>query len=329
MRRRAFVAVLGGAATAWPFAIGAQTNCKPRIGMLIGRAATDPEGQAYVSAMQEILQQLGWTLGRNIEIEIHWLPQDAQEEQAFTRDVLAWGPDVLVVNGSSFLRAASGMASGIPIVFVAIADPVGQGFVPNLAQPGGNLTGFAVEDASMGGKWLELLKEIAPGVTRCTALYNPMTAANAAMFLSPMQSTAQALQVEHRHSAVNGVKEIEGAIAEAAREPRGGLIVLPDNFLYAHRTSIAALAERHALPAIYYHRGFAEVGGLVAYTIERVDLFRRAATYVDRILKGAKPAELPVQMPTAFELVINLKTAKALGLTVPQTLLARADEMIE
>jgi putative ABC transport system substrate-binding protein len=297
--------------------------------MLIGRAATDPEGQAYVTAIQEALQQLGWTLGRNIEIEIHWLPKDAQEEQVATRDILARGPDMLVVNGSSFLRATSAVAGSIPIVFVAIADPVGQGFVPNLAQPGGNLTGFAVEDASMGGKWLELLKEIAPGVTRCTAMYNPMTAANAAMFLSPMQSTARVLQIEQHHSAVHGDNEIEGAIEEAAREPRGGLIVLPDNFLYAHRKSIVALAERHALPAIYYHRGFAEVGGLVAYAIERVDLFRRAATYVDRILRGAKPAELPVQMPTSFELVINAKTAKALGLAIPPTLLARADEVIE
>jgi putative tryptophan/tyrosine transport system substrate-binding protein len=236
---------------------------------------------------------------------------------------------VLVVNGSSFLRVASVAAGRIPIVFVAIADPVGQGFVPNLAQPGGNLTGFAVEDASMGGKWLELLREIAPGVTRCTAMYNPLTAPNAAMFLSPIQSAARALHVEQSHRPVHDDKEIEGVIEEAAREPRGGLIVLPDNFLYAHRKSIVALAERYALPTIYYHRAFAEVGGLVAYTIERVDLFRRAAAYVDRILRGAKPADLPVQMPTAFELVINIKTAKALGLAIPATLLARADEVIE
>src|SRR4051794_38210521 len=329
MRRRAFIRVLGGAATAWPLSIRAQTNRKPRIGMLIGRTPTDPEGRAYVTAITQALQEMGWIPGSNVEIDIQWLPRDAQEEQVLTGDTVARRPDVLVVNGSSFLRAARMVAGGTPIVFVAIADPVGQGFVPNLGEPGGNLTGFAVEDASMGGKWLELLKEIAPGMTRCTATYNPMTAANAAMFLSPMQATARVLRVEQRHSEVYGDKEIERAVEEAAREPRGGLIVLPDNFLYAHRKSIVALAERHALPTIYYHRGFAEVGGLVAYTIERVDLFRRAATYVDRILKGAKPADLPVQMPTAFELVVNLKTAKALGLTIPPTLLARADEVIE
>ena len=264
-----------------------------------------------------------------MEIDIRWLPKNAQEEQVFTHDIVGRGPDVLVVNGSSFLRVASAAAGHIPIVFVAIADPVGQRSVPNLAHPGGNLTGFAVEDGSMGGKWLELLREIAPGVVRCTAMYNPLTAPNAAMFLTPMQSAAQAMHVEQRHSPVHDEQEIERVIAEAAREPRGGLIVLPDNFLYAHRQSIVTLAERHALPAIYYHRNFAEVGGLMAYTIERVDLFRRAATYVDRILQGAKPAELPVQMPTVFELVINLKTAKALGLTIPPTLLARADEVIE
>ena len=241
MRRREFVAVLSGAATAWPLAILAQTRRKARIGMLIGRAATDSEGQAYVAAVTAALQQLGWTPGGNVEIAIRWLPKDAQEEHVFTQDIVGRGPDVLVVNGSSFLRVASVASGHIPIVFVAIADPVGQGFVPNLAQPGGNLTGFAVEDASMGGKWLELLREIAPFVARCTAMYNPLTAPNAAMFLTPMQSAARAMHVEQRHSPVHDDREIERVIEEAAREPRGGLIVLPDNFLYAHRQSLSLI----------------------------------------------------------------------------------------
>lgn len=330
MKRRDFIAFAGGVASAWPlWSRAQQAERVRRIGMLIARAESDAEGQAYVTALRQALEKLGWRLGRNVEIETRWQAGSTGQAQAFARELVASRPDLLVVNSTPYLRAAGQVAGEIPIVFVAIADPVGQGFVASLARPGGTMTGFGVEDASLGAKWLELLKEMAPRIARATAIFNPETSPNAQMFLSAMAAVGASLAVEQIAAPVRTEGEIEHTIAKAQNRQRGGLIVLPDNFLYTRRQMIVALAARHAIPAIYYHTEFARAGGLIAYGIDRVDLFRRAAHPVDRILRGAKPADLPVEMPSKFELVVNHRTAKALGLAIPPSVLTRADEVIE
>jgi putative tryptophan/tyrosine transport system substrate-binding protein len=329
MRRREFITVLGGAA-AWPLAASAQQLERiRRIGVLIGRAENDPEGQQQAVALERGLEELGWSLRRGVEIDYRWQTDDARQRQAFAEELVDRKPDILVANSTPYLAAARLATNVIPIVFVAIADPVAQGFVQSLNRPGGTITGFGVEEPAMGAKWVEMLKEIAPGVGSITVIFNPDSAPFARMFLPSIEAVRSTTAIELVIAPVRNESDVEQAIAAAGRGPSGGLIFLPDSFINSRPATIAALVARQKLPAIYSVSAFARNGGLIAYGIDRVDLFHRAAAYVDRILKGAKPADLPVQMPTKFELVINIKTAKALGIAVPPTLLARADEVIE
>jgi len=330
MKRRNFVALLGGAAAAWPLAARAQQPDRMRrIGVLMARAASDPEGQKQAAALRRGLEELGWSSPRNVEIEFRWPAGDAVRAQAQAKELVDLRVDIIVANSTPSLVAAKQATHTIPIVFVAVADPVVQGFVQSLAQPGGTITGFGVEEPSMGAKWVELLREIAPRVGSITVIFNPDAAPFARMFLPSMEAVRSSAPFELIVSPVRSESEVERAIAAAAYRPAAGLIFLPDSFLNSHREIVVALTAKQHLPAIYSVSEFTRSGGLIAYGIERADLFRRAASYVDRILKGAKPADLPVQQPTKFELVINLKTAKALGLDVPSTVLARADEVIE
>jgi putative ABC transport system substrate-binding protein len=330
IKRRKFISVLGGAAVAWPLAARAQQPERMRrIGVLMARAQSDPEGQRYAAAFLRGLGALGWVPGQNVEIEYRWQAGDASQAQAFANELVGLRPDLLVANATPSLTAMQQATHTIPIVFIGVADPVGQGFVPSLARPGGNMTGFGLEEPSMGAKWVELLKEISPRIARATVLFNPETAPFGRMFLPSMEAAARAGGLTLIIAAVRNGAEIEQAIAATGREPDGGLIALPDSFLFGQREMIVSLTAKRNVPAVYAYRMFAAGGGLIAYGIDRVDLFRLATPYVDRILKGEKPADLPVQLPTKFELVINLKAAKALGLDVPPMLLARADEVIE
>jgi putative ABC transport system substrate-binding protein len=329
IKRREFITLLGGVAAAWPLTARAQSSAVRRIGVLMGRSASDPEGQKQAAALQRGLEELGWSLGRNLEIDYRWPAGNAGLAQASAKELVELRPDILVANSTPSLIAARGATSTIPIVFVAIADPVAQGFVQSLARPGGNMTGFEAEEPSMGAKWVQLLNEIAPRVGPTTVIFNPDSAPFSRMFLPSMEAARPAAAFELIISPVRNETEINRAIVAAARQPSGGLIVLPDSFLSSRHEMIVALVAEQHLPAIYSVSEFSRSGGLIAYGFDRADQFRRAAAYVDRILKGEKPADLPVQLPTKFQLVINLKTAKALGLTVPQTLLVAADEVIE
>jgi putative tryptophan/tyrosine transport system substrate-binding protein len=334
MKRREFITLVGGAAAApfvlWPGAAAAQQRDRMRrIGVLMGRPASDPEGQRQAAALQRGFEELGWLPNRNIEIDTRWQTDDPNQRQAFAKELVELKPDILVANTTPALAAARQATTSIPMVFVAIADPVAQGFVQSLARPGGNITGFAAEEPSMGGKWMEMLREIAPGVRRITVIFNPSSAPYGPMFLPSMQAARPSSSPEISVSPVRSETDVESAIAAAARDPSGGLIFLPDSFLNARPDTIVSLVAGHRLPAIYPIPSYPRGGGLIAYGIERADIFHRAAAYVDRILRGEKPSDLPVQFPSKFELVINLKTAKALGLTVPPSLLASADEVIE
>jgi putative ABC transport system substrate-binding protein len=295
----------------------------------MGRAADDAEGQKQAAALQRGLEELHWSSPRNIEIEYRWLAGDAVRAQALARELVELDVDLILANGTPSLVAARRATEAIPIVFVAVADPVAQGFVQSLAKPGGMITGFGVEEPSMGAKWVEVLKEIEPRVASITVMFNPEAAPFARMFLPSMQAVRSAAPFELMEAPVASESDIERTISAAAASPAAGLIVLPDTFLNSRRELIVTATARYRLPTIYSVSEFTRSGGLIAYGIERTDLFRRAASYVDRILKGEQPANLPVQQPTKFELVINMKTAKALGLEVPATLLARADEVIE
>jgi putative ABC transport system substrate-binding protein len=328
MIRREVITLLGGAA-AWPLAARAQQAVR-RIGVLMGYAENDSEAQAWVAAFQEGLQKLGWTEGRNIRIDTRWAAADAEVMQRFAQELVALQPDLILSQLTPTTAALLQQTRTIPIVFAMVADPVGSGFVASLARPGGNATGFASNEGSLSGKWLELLKEIAPRVARVAMLFNPATAALfAEYYLNPFRAAAASFGVAAIAAPVHDRSELESVVAAQAREPNGGLIVKPDAFLNAHRAEITSLATRYRLPAVYSSRQFTEVGGLLSYGLDRLDNFRRAATYADRILKGAKPSELPVQLPVKFELVINLKAAKTLGLAVPLQLQQRADEVIE
>jgi putative ABC transport system substrate-binding protein len=330
MMRRELISLLGGAAVAWQLPARAQQGERVRrIGVLMGRASGDPEGQKQAAALQRGLAELGWSSPRKVEIEFRWPAGDAVRAQAQAKELVDLGVDIIVANSTPSLVAARRATETIPIVFVAIADPVAQGFVRSLAQPGGMITGFGVEEPSMGAKWVELLTEIAPRVESITVIFNPDAAPFAQMFLPSMKAVRSSAPFELIESPVANESDVEHAITAAGSRPAAGLIVLPDSFLNSRRDLVVALTARQRLPAIYAVSEFTRSGGLIAYGIERTDLFRRAASYVDRILKGAEPADLPVQQPTKFELVINLKTAKALGLDIPPTLLARADEVIE
>jgi putative ABC transport system substrate-binding protein len=289
-----------------------------------------PGGQTRIAAFREGLQKLGWTEGGNIRIDYRWAaPGDAGSMQLSAKELIALQPDLLLSQNTPTTAALLQQTRTIPVIFAVVSDPVGSGFVASFPRPGGNLTGFSNIEDSQGGKWLELLKEIAPPINRVAFLFNPATAPYAKNYLSPFKAAAASLAVEAIVAPVRGKSELESVIAATARAANGGLIVMTDSFMTTHRAEITALAARFRLPAVYPFRYFVEVGGLLSYGNDVLDSFRRAATYADRILKGAKPSELPVQAPVKFELVINLKTAKALGLEIPVTLLARADEVIE
>jgi putative ABC transport system substrate-binding protein len=331
MRRREFITLLGGAAVAWPTAARAQQPERmKRIGVLMGYPESDSEAQTKIAAFQDGLQKLGRTEGRNTRIDTRWAtPADAESMERFAKELVALQPDLILSSTTPTTAALLQQTRAIPIVFATVADPVGSGFVSSFPRPGGNVTGFVVFEASLAGKWLELLKEIAPRVNRIAFLFNPATATYAEFYLNPFKAAAASFAVEAIAAPVRDRSELESVVSAQAREPNGGLIVMPDSFTDLHRAEITSLAARYRLPAVYPRRIFTEVGGLLSYGIDQLDNFRLAATYADRILKGEKPADLPVQAPTRYELVINLKAARALGLDVPPALLARADEVIE
>jgi putative tryptophan/tyrosine transport system substrate-binding protein len=331
VNRRAFISLIGGgAAAAWPLAARAQQDDRMRrLGILMAGAESDPQYQADVAVFREGLQKLGWVDGQNIRIEVRWAGFDAETMRRYAKELIALQPDLILSNDTPTTATLLQQTRSVPIVFATVADPVASGFVASFAQPGGNATGFAVYEASLGGKWLELLKEIVPSVSRVVVIFNPATAPFAEYHLKSLNNAATSFGVEARIAHVSDVSELETAVATQAREPNSGLIVLNEDFMIAHRVEIISLAARYRLPAVYPFRFFAELGGLISYGVNLNDNFRRAVPYADRILRGAKPSELPVQAPVKFELVINLTTAKALGLTVSDSLLARADEVIE
>ena len=331
MKRREFITLLGGAVAGWPIAARAhQTERMRRIGVLMGYPESDREGHAFVTAFRERLQKLGWTEDRNIRIDTRWAtPGDAESRQRFSKELVALQPDLILSHGTPNTTTLLQQTHTIPIIFANVSDPVGSGLVASFPRPDGNVTGFTNIEPTMAGKWLELLKEIAPRVNRVAFLFNPATAPFAEYWLNPFNAAGASFGVQAIAAPVRDTSELETVIAALAREPNGGLIVMPDVFTTAHRVEITSLAARYRLPAVYPFRFFTEPGGLLSYGSETVDIFRRAAEYADRILKGEKPSDLPVQAPVKYELVINLKTAKALGLEVPLQLQQRADEMIE
>ena len=327
MRRREFITLLGGAA-AWPLAARAQQG-KPmrRIGVLMNLAIDDSEGQTRITAFVQGLQQLDWSVGSNLRIDYRWGAGDAERFRRYAAELVALAPDVILASGAT-VTALQQVTRTIPIVFAQVTDPVGLGVVESLARPGSNATGFTPSEFGISAKWLELLKEVAPGVTRAAVLRDPIVTAGPAQ-LAAIQGVAPSFGVELKPVDIRDRSAIERALASFARSPNGGLIVTVTPAAAVHRHLIITLAARHRLPAVYGYRYFVMDGGLISYGPDTIDPYRRAAGYVDRILKGEKPADLPVQAPTKYELVINLKTAKALGLEVPPTLLARADEVIE
>jgi putative tryptophan/tyrosine transport system substrate-binding protein len=332
LKRREFIALLGGAATAWPLAARAQQGERMRrIGVLMNGPATDAELQLHLAAFVNGLRQLGWVEGQNLRVDIRWPPGDAALAQTYAAQLIGLMPDVILAVTTVNLEVVRQATSTVPVVFVRVSDPVAQGFVASLPKPGGNLTGFSGTEFSVGGKWLDLLKEIAPGLARVAIMFNPDTAPQAKFFMRSIEAAASSLRVQPVVVPVRATADIEPAFENFARAPNGGLILTTDPFTYLRQQLIADLANRHRLPAISWDPVFAKYSGLMSYgaNINLLDQFQQAAGYVDRILKGTKPADLPVQAPTKYELVINLKTAKALGLEIPHTLLARADEVIE
>jgi len=329
MRRREFITLLGGAAAGRPLAARAQQRERVRrVGVLMNTAADDPIGQTRIAAFVQGLQQLGWGVGRNVEIDSRWAGGDADRIRRYAVELVALAPDVIVATGSATVGPLQRATRSVPIVFVTTVDPVGGGFVENLARPGTNATGFTAFEYGLSGKWLELLKQIAPRVTSVGVIRDPEIAAGAGQF-GAIQSVAPSFGVELRPIGLRDASEIERAITAFARSANGGLIVTPSALTLVNRAAIIALAARHKLPAIYSDRHWVTAGGLVSYGPDRIDQYRQAASYIDRILKGEKPADLPVQAPTKYELLINLKTARALGLEIPSSVLARADEVIE
>jgi putative ABC transport system substrate-binding protein len=329
MRRRDFMALAGGAVAIAPFAARAQQRERMRlIGVLLPATADDAAMQARVGAFLQGLGQLGWAIGRNVRIDTRWATADAAEIRRHAAELAALAPDVIVAHAATTVGPLLQATRTVPVVFPAVVDPVGAGFVDSLARPGGNATGFMNFEYSISGKWLELLKQIAPGLTRVAVLRNAATPSGPGQFAA-IQAVASSLRVEVNPVNVRDAGEIERAVVGFARTPDGGLIVTASPAAQVHHELIISLAARHKLPAVYPFRYHAAGGGLMSYGPDQIDQYRQAAGYVDRILKGEKPADLPVQAPTKYELVINLKTAKALGLAVPQTLLASADEVIE
>ena len=329
MRRREFITFLSGAAATWPLVARAQQPVTiRRIGILMNVAADDPEAQDRNLAFLQALRELGWTEDRNVQVDYRWAAGDADRLRRYAAELVALAPAVVLASGTSTVGPLQRASATVPIVFAGVADPVGAGFVDSMARPGRNATGFISFEYGLSAKWLELLKQVAPGVTRVAVLRDPDISGGTGQF-GAIQSVAPSFGVELSPINVRDSGEIERAIAAFARSPNGGMILTASGLAFVHRDLIIALAARHKLPTIYYYRVFVSAGGLVSYGPDPHHQYRLAASYVDRILKGEKPADLPVQTPTKYELVINLKTAKALGLDLPATVLARADEVIE
>jgi putative tryptophan/tyrosine transport system substrate-binding protein len=329
MRRREFITLLGGA-IAWPIATRAQQGERARrIAVLMNNAEDDPEGQARAAAFRQGLQTLGWTEGKNLRIDWYWTAGDVRRIRGDVTQLAGQPPDIIVANGRVTLSEAVQVIRSIPIVFVLVNDPVGQGFISSLARPGGNVTGFTFIEYAMFGKSLELLKKVAPAVMRVGFMFNPDTSAYYEQFLPAFETDARQYSIKLTVARVSTETEIDAAIAKLAAAPGGGLIVAPDAYTLVHRDLIVQSTAQHRIPAIYSYRQLIKEGGLMSYGPETSDIFRRSASYVDRILKGANPAELPAQAPAKFEFAINLKTATTLGLTVPPTVIALADEVIE
>jgi putative tryptophan/tyrosine transport system substrate-binding protein len=330
MRRREFISLLGGAAVLWPLAAHAQQGERVRrVGVLMALPEDDPDTKARLAGLRQGLEALGWFEGRNVRIDYRFAPAGVGA-QVLAKELVALQPDVIVGNASPVTGALQRETRTIPIVFTGVADPIGSGFITNLARPGGNITGFLLFEASITGKWLAMLRGIAPALSRAALVINPKTAVYYEFFLRAAQASASSLAIELVFAPIeNAAADIERTVEAFAQAPNGGLLLPPDTNTIVHRDFIIALAARHRLPAVYSDRLFVEAGGLMCYSTNRADQFRAAASYVDRILRGAKPADLPVQVPTKYETVINLKTAKALGLSVPPGLLVAADEVIE
>jgi putative tryptophan/tyrosine transport system substrate-binding protein len=327
MRRREFIAGVGSAA-ALPLVAGAQQPDRVRrIGVLMPYDENDPESTRRVSTFTQALVDLGWTDGRNVRVDLRF-GIDTNRMRALAQELVGFQPDVILTGGTPATAALQRETQTIPIVFVTAVDPVASGIVPRLDRPSGNFTGFALLEPTLGGKWLGLLSEIAPGLKRAAIMFNPETAP-VSIYMPSLETAARSLKVVPISAPVHSDAEIETAIIAFGREPGGGLVVMPDVFMIVHRVPTILAAARNSVPAVYDLSAYARDGGLLSYGVDRVDIFRRAATYVDRILRGAKPAELPVQLPTKFEMAVNLKTAKSLGLTVPQSILLRADEVVE
>jgi putative ABC transport system substrate-binding protein len=332
IRRRDFITLLGGAAAAsslWPIAAGAQQRERMRrIGVLMWLDENDPGAKADFSAFTQALAGLGWTEGRNVRMDVRWAGDDTHRIPALAKELVGSQPDIIVASGTAIV-ALKRETQTIPIVFAGADDPVANGIVARLDRPSGNITGFAILEASLGGKWLQLLSEIAPGLKRAAIVFNPDNAPPPWIFSPSFETAARSLKITLIPAPVHSDAEIEAAIAALGREPGGGLVVMAGLFTYVHRAPIISAAAANNVPAVYNLSDFARDGGLLSYGNDLTDTFRRAASYVDRILRGAKPAELPVQLPTKFEMVVNRKTARALGIEIPQTLLAIADEAIE
>jgi putative tryptophan/tyrosine transport system substrate-binding protein len=329
MDRRTFIGSVAGGLFAVPLAARAQQDARTRrIGILMGIAENDPEGQARVAAFRQGLQDLKWVEGRNIRIDLRWGTGDATRVKAYAAELVSLAPDVILATNTPTVRALQQATRAIPMVFAGLTDPVGDGAVSSLSKPGGNITGFSSFDAAIAGKWLQLLKEISLNIVRVAVIFNPDTAPHS-IFMPALEAAAPSVALKLIRATVRDTAAIENAIATLGREPGGGLVVMPDVFVAGHRELVIALAARNRVAAVYPFRYWVAQGGLLGYGPDIVDQYRRAATYIDRILQGAKPADLPVQAPTKFELAINLRTAKAVGLTIPQSLLVRADEVIE
>jgi putative tryptophan/tyrosine transport system substrate-binding protein len=328
--RREFITLVGGSAAAWPLAARAQQGERMRrIGVLMAYTESDSEAQAWIAAFRQGLQKLGWTDGRNISLDIRWATGERAAIERFAKELVARGPELILASTTPATAALLQHTRSIPIVFALVSDPVGSGFVASFSRPGGNVTGFTTMDPTMAGKWLELLKEVAPRVARVAFLFNPSSAPYIDFYLDPFKAAAPSFAVDVITVPVHAAAELEATVAAQAREPNGGLLLWSDAFMSAHRAEITSLLARYRLPAVSPFRIFTEAGALLSYGSDPVDNFRRTASYVDRILKGEKPSDLPVQAPVTFELVINLKTAKSLGLEVPWHLQQRADEVIE
>jgi putative tryptophan/tyrosine transport system substrate-binding protein len=330
MRRREFISLVGGAAT-WPLAARAQQpDPMKRIGVLMGQPAADPAAAALFAAFAQAIHQVGWNSDSTVQMDVRWTSGGVDQIRMAAKELVALQPDVILSHGTAVTAALQKETQTIPIVFVIVSDPVGSGFVASLSRPGGNITGFINLEGQLGGKWLELLTEIAPGIKRAAMIFNPDTAAQRGAYYGPsFDAAALSLKVEPISSPVSNDADIETVVTSLGRESGGGLVVMPDIFTINHREPLIRMAARNNVPAVYWYAPYAREGGLISYGVDNADIFRRSASYVDRILRGAKPADLPVQVPTKYETVVNLKTAKALGLSIAESFLLRADEVIE